>query len=73
MIRIIGLAIQEGNGIQIASAPRISGCRSRLRRKEVIDLRTYQNLQAAGQDEKALISFIEDVIREHKASSSYQK
>lgn len=47
------------------------GCRYRLRQKEVIDLRTYQDLQAVGQDEKARIAFIEDVIREHKASIGY--
>lgn len=47
------------------------GCRYRLRQKEVIDLRTYQDLQAVGKNEKARIAFVEDVIREHKASSSY--
>lgn len=34
----------------------------------MIDLRTYQDLQAVCQDEKARIAFIEDVIREQKAS-----
>lgn len=48
-----------------------TGCHYRLRRKEVIDLRTYQDLQAVGQDEKARIAFIEDVIREQKSSFGY--
>lgn len=35
MIRSIGIAIRVGNGIQIAPAPRIFGCRYRLCRKSI--------------------------------------
>lgn len=34
-------------------------------------IKTFQDLQAVGQYEKARIAFIEDVIREHKASFGY--
>lgn len=34
-------------------------------------IKTYQDLQEVGQDEKARIAFIEDVIREHKANFGY--
>lgn len=34
-------------------------------------IKTFQDLQAVGQDEKARIAFIENVIREHKASFGY--